>query len=98
MAFHDLKIWPEFFGDVVRGIKTAELRKNDRDYKIGDVLNLREYDQVTEQYTGLSIRARVTHVQRIADLDPALKNTLGLNPCLAPINQLVVLSIVVTDA
>lgn len=93
MTVHDLKIWPQFFGDVADGRKRAELRKNDRDYRVGDVLNLREYDPVAEQYTGRGVTAVVTHVQRIGDLDATLKNSMGLNPCLAPINQLAVLSI-----
>lgn len=33
---HDLKIYPEFFSAVCTGVKRAELRKNDRDYRVGD--------------------------------------------------------------
>lgn len=32
---HELKIIPQYFEAVVKGIKTFELRKNDRDYKVG---------------------------------------------------------------
>lgn len=32
---HDLKTWPEHFRDVRAGIKTAELRLNDRNYQPG---------------------------------------------------------------
>jgi len=90
---HDLKIWPEFFDAVCDGRKRAELRKNDRDYQDGDILNLREWDPRAERYTGRGITVRVTHVQRIGDLDATLKNCMGLNPCLAPVNLLAVLSI-----
>jgi len=41
---HDLKIWPKHFQDVWNGIKTFELRLNDRDYQAGDVLRLYEFD------------------------------------------------------
>lgn len=59
---HDLKIWPEHFRDVRAGIKTAELRLNDRNYQPGDVLVLREYDPQTGEYTGNVETRTVTHV------------------------------------
>ena len=97
MTTHDLKIWPQYFDAVSDGKKRAELRKNDRDYQEGDVLNLREFDPKTDRYTGRCVTAVVTHVQRIGELDATLKNVMGLNPCLAPINLLAVLSIKVVE-
>ena len=43
MKIHKLKLNAKYYEDSKRGIKTFEIRKNDRDYKIGDVLELREY-------------------------------------------------------
>ena len=43
MKIHKLKLNAKYYEDSERGIKTFEIRKNDRDYKIGDVLELREY-------------------------------------------------------
>ena len=40
---HDVKILPEYFDAVECGTKTFEIRHNDRDYKVGDLLCLREY-------------------------------------------------------
>lgn len=37
---HTLKTLDPWFGEVASGRKTAELRKNDRDFKIGDVIRL----------------------------------------------------------
>jgi len=59
---HDLKTWPEHFRDVRAGIKTAELRMNDRNYQPGDVLVLREYDPQVREYTGEVETRTVTHV------------------------------------
>ena len=60
MATHDLKIKPEHFYNILMGIKTAELRLNDRDYRVGDILCLREY--VDGNYTCYRIFRRISHV------------------------------------
>lgn len=38
MKIHELKIKAEFYDKIISGEKTAELRLNDRDYKVGDVI------------------------------------------------------------
>lgn len=43
MITHELKCWPEFFQAVSRNDKTFEIRKNDRDFKVGDRFKLREF-------------------------------------------------------
>lgn len=43
--FHDLKISCDYFDDVRRGYKTFEVRYNDRKFKVGDVLLLREVNK-----------------------------------------------------
>jgi Domain of unknown function (DUF3850) len=62
MSIHDLKTWPEFFHDLATGQKTFELRKNDRDYRVGDTLRLREWDPDTKTYSGRETTRRVTHM------------------------------------
>jgi Domain of unknown function (DUF3850) len=59
---HELKSWPEFFEPVLRRTKNFELRKNDRGYKIGDVLLLREWDPKTKIYSGRECRRTVEYV------------------------------------
>ncbi|RKW05197.1 MAG: DUF3850 domain-containing protein [Streptococcus sp.] len=39
---HKIKLSHEFWSDVVNGRKTFELRKNDRNYQVGDYLLLKE--------------------------------------------------------
>lgn len=41
---HELKVHPKYFNRLVSGQKSFEIRKNDRDFQIGDILVLKEYD------------------------------------------------------
>lgn len=41
---HELKIRPEFLQRIKSGTKTFEIRKNDRDFQVGDTLLLKEFD------------------------------------------------------
>jgi len=41
---HLLKIAPRYYEDIKQGVKTFEVRKNDRDYKVGDSLLFRAYE------------------------------------------------------
>jgi ASC-1-like (ASCH) protein len=59
---HRLKIWPEYFEAVLSGKKTFEIRKNDRDYQVSDVLLLQEYNPKTNEYTGRELLVEVTYI------------------------------------
>lgn len=43
MKVHELKLDDVYFNDVRDGIKTFEIRKNDRDFQAGDLLALSRY-------------------------------------------------------
>jgi len=58
---HELKCWPEFFEPVANGIKTFELRDDDRNYQVGDILKLREWIK-DEGYTGRNTYVTVTYI------------------------------------
>lgn len=57
---HDLKLAADLFEDVRSGRKTFELRRNDRNFQVGDVLWLRAWDGVA--YDGRSHRVKVTYL------------------------------------
>ena len=57
---HKLKLAKMFFEDVRLGRKSFELRKNDRDYQIGDILELREMDN--GEPTGRVIEKKITYI------------------------------------
>lgn len=60
LKIHELKILPEYFDAVISGRKRFEIRKNDRDYKVGDQLILKEWSQ--DNYTGDSYKAEITYI------------------------------------
>jgi len=60
VKIHELKILPKYFKDVVDGYKNFELRKNDRNFQVGDSLLLKEFDN--GEYTGDSIQVVVTYI------------------------------------
>ena len=66
MQEHELKTWPAFFADLKTGQKTFELRKNDRNFQVGDLLILREYYPEEDRYTGCKCKRKITHVLRYA--------------------------------
>ena len=59
---HYLKTWPEYFQAMKSGKKTFEIRKNDRDYEVGDTLVLQEYYPESKWYTGDEIQREVTYL------------------------------------
>lgn len=69
---HVLKTWPMYFQPMVEGHKTFELRKNDRDFRVGDVLELREYDLANDHYSGRFIEVVVTYVLERGELGLAV--------------------------
>ena len=44
MKLHILKIKEEYFNAILRSDKTFELRKNDRDYQVGDLIHFIKTD------------------------------------------------------
>lgn len=68
---HELKLSTEFFGRVQSGQKTFEIRKNDRDFQVGDVLILREWDPSERLYIDYSapIRANVVYMTSFEQKD-----------------------------
>jgi len=62
MKTHYLKTVQPFFTEVKNGTKTFELRRNNRDFQVGDEVYLQEYDLTTNSFSGLEVRANITYV------------------------------------
>ena len=61
MVEHKLKIKSEHYINVINGTKTAEIRYNDRNYQVDDILILNEIDSLGN-FTGNKCSVIVTHV------------------------------------
>ncbi len=59
---HDLKTWTAVFDSLLTRAKSFEVRRDDRDFAVGDLLLLREWDNDAGEYTGRSMRALVTYL------------------------------------
>ena len=58
---HKLKTMPVFYDDVEVGAKCFEIRKNDRNFKVGDILHLLKFIPETGKFTGESVMVRVKY-------------------------------------
>lgn len=59
---HFVKTWTGYFDDVDSGKKTWELRINDRNYQVGDLVVLMRYDIKLKTYTGHMIEIEITYL------------------------------------
>ena len=57
---HILKILPKYFDAVAHDVKTFEIRRNDRGYRVGDILVLQEFEN--GEYTGQVLIRRVCYM------------------------------------
>lgn len=61
-AVHQLRSSPQFFQAILEGRKRHELRRADKHFSVGDVLELTEHDPQTRVPTGRCARVIVTYI------------------------------------
>lgn len=59
---HDLKCWPAYFGATTLGLKPFDVRRHDRDFQVGDLVLLCEFDPLKGDLTGRRTFRVVTYV------------------------------------
>jgi len=59
MKIHELKIESQYLNAIISREKTFEIRLNDRDYEVNDILNLKGCDNGV--YTGVGAVVEVTY-------------------------------------
>lgn len=62
MTTHTVKSWAHFFDAIKAGNKLHDLRKLDRDYKVGDKLILQRYDNIEGEYTGEELEVEISYI------------------------------------
>jgi hypothetical protein len=61
---HSLKTLPEYTDAVGSGAKTFEVRRDDRDFQVGDWLQLREWDAEIAEWGPRWIACKISYVLR----------------------------------
>ncbi len=59
---HKLKTVNPYFADLWRGLKTFEVRKNDRNFRLGDTLILQEYNPADNSYSGREVHTSILYL------------------------------------
>ncbi|MBH1941658.1 DUF3850 domain-containing protein [Mobilitalea sibirica] len=61
VRWHDLKCFNPYFQDIWDGKKNFDIRKNDRDYQVGEMLVLREYS-IAAGYRGRAMHKKIGYI------------------------------------
>lgn len=80
MTVHNLKIMSPFFVAIRDGTKTWEVRVDDRDFKVGDVLHLMEYEFISKRYTGRTVDVNVTYICQLPQSDELVGMSIEVLP------------------
>lgn len=81
MATHKVRSWKHLFQPMIDGIKTHDLRVDDREYKVGDFMQLQEYDIEAGAYTGREALFEITYITgRGSGQSPCAVSTAVLHP------------------
>ena len=80
MTKHKLKIWESNYKDILDEIKHFEVRKNDRDYQVGDILELNKYRPTDNHNFNIFLTARVTYMIHIPNTDLVVMEFKVIDP------------------
>lgn len=73
---YKLKLWLEYFATVANGSKPFEIRKNDRDYQVRDMLPLQEFVP-DKGFTRRVLDRKITYITDFAQLDGYVVKGIG---------------------
>lgn len=73
---HTLRSWAYLYTAMVNGEKLHDLRINDRNYAVGDVCLLQEYDNTRGEYTGREALFRISYITGRAGVPCAVSSSV----------------------
>lgn len=85
-AYHDLKILPEYFAAVKNGTKTFELRKDDRNYRVDDMLLLSKWSPEFGYFSDILMTRIVYILKDVPGLEPG-HVVLGISSTRISVNR-----------
>lgn len=88
MKTHYLKTWPGYFEALKTGLKTFEVRYNDRDYNIDDTVICQEFDPETKRFTGQELEFVISYKACWND-DVIMGNALKVNYCILGLKKII---------
>lgn len=82
---HELKTFPQYFYAVQQGLKPFEIRRNDRKFLVGDRLLLKEWNPLSQRYTGEELLVEVTYITDFEQKDGYV--VMGIKPVAEGVNE-----------
>lgn len=64
---HDAKLEPTAFNAVVNGERRVECLQTEGNFKLDDLVTLREFTPATSQFTGRTFTAKIQGVEKASD-------------------------------
>lgn len=64
---HRIKSWPDSFRAIVSGEKPFDVRRFDRDYKVGDYVQIHQFDPTNDVFMGESVYRRISHMELVGE-------------------------------
>lgn len=62
MKIIDVKCVQPYFDEIMKGNKKFEIRWNDRNYQLNDVVILKEYNKVSKIFSGRYIKVKIMYI------------------------------------
>ncbi len=75
---HHVKSWPQYFASIKEGQRTHDLRRNDREFQVGDLMILAEFDPQAQKYTGETCEVEITSMTSTSQ--PCAVSSEALDP------------------